>query len=487
MINDLMFSRNNLLNSAVLGMTFLGYLGYRMVRYMNEEGKKTKKVNEVATPVIENPLPISPAIPASEAKAEELQESDESNSDSDAGNDEPPAGSLKMRVSDLEISTDKITMGQGEYIVFRKLPNGEREQLSRELFEQVYKILLKYAPQVMMNESEDNLPQAENRYELIRFELKELDPNLEAVFVPRTLYELIFIRKCIEEDLEHGNLCPFLTPARHYESSENKEAEQDKRNCWHLSYQSGLGDNEDPGVKKVAFRLNNLIADTLSPSSEGFTYQELSPFVEKEIKFLIDFHQAERINELFDAAYPGPTSNFAWEKTVKSMGIRADADAQIIRNAITLDCSKMAHNHIFLFRGAKIENDCIFSHWPKAYSPCRLSFNLGIFPAVVHDGAASTYYYLRMEKNDGFAIPVAFKSLKNSPFYVARSHTVTKLFGIGEVFHESTKVWKDADLNKIRKMTGLYSHPRDHLRSTMSRKKLSKQVDRYYSKAILIK
>ncbi|QLH35467.1 MAG: hypothetical protein HWD61_04360 [Parachlamydiaceae bacterium] len=54
--------------------------------------------------------------------------------------------SLINRVSDIEKHPDKITMGQGEYIVFHKLPTGEKQPVSTKTFEEVYKVLLQYSP-----------------------------------------------------------------------------------------------------------------------------------------------------------------------------------------------------------------------------------------------------------------------------------------------------------------------------------------------------
>ena len=67
----------------------------------------------------------------------------------------------------------------------------------------------------MNNGSEGASEKCANRYELIKIKLKEIDETLEAVFVPRTLYELIFIRECIKEDLDHKNPCQFLNPEFH--------------------------------------------------------------------------------------------------------------------------------------------------------------------------------------------------------------------------------------------------------------------------------
>jgi hypothetical protein len=144
---------------CTLGTAIIGYLGYRAVRWIINKCQRTEKINDVAKNI---PRP------------------------------QPTPKPLLKRVSNLEISPGKITMGQGEYVVFHKLPNGETKQVSPETFEQVYQILLQHSPAALV--------EGANRSELIKAKLKDLDPTLEAIFVPRTLLELIFIRKCIRED-----------------------------------------------------------------------------------------------------------------------------------------------------------------------------------------------------------------------------------------------------------------------------------------------
>lgn len=406
-------------------------------------------------------------------------------------------------------------MGQGEYIAFHKLPNGEKEELSRDTFEQVYKILNHYSPAAIINRGSDKAAEeCSYRYELIKTKIKEIDSTLEVVFIPRTLYELIFIRKCIKEDLKHGNICSFLEPSDHKPSRlrhlngdqdqikkylEAESLEKAQRKCWHLAYFEDAGDNEDQNVKDVAFRLNKVIIKTLSPSSEGFTYQEISILAEKEIQFLKKYREKcsenfekrkndKNVHLIFSTSTPGPTTNFGYDfSCIKTMSIQNDTDAQLVRNAIALDCSKIAQHSFFLYRGSKFEKDSVVSLEDKdiAYSD---SFGTSLFAGCIYDPGATAMYYMLNKKNDAYAISVPFTQLHLSPFYIPPTNTVAQLFGYGETFHSRTKAWKDFDLKKIDGINCAANHDkRDHLKSDLSKDEFIAQFQSYKNRAIQLK
>jgi len=468
-----------------LGLAILGYLGYHAVRWIINKCQRTEKVDQVAQKNINN----QPSAYSSK--------------------------SLVNRVSYLEISQDKITMGQGEYVVFHKLPSGEKQPLSRETFEQVYKVLLQYSPAALANSgSEKAIEECANRYELLKAKLKEIDPTLEAVFVPRTLYELIFIRKCIQEDLKHKGICPQLDPSSHKITLKTFKGDQDKyqeflkedayeraqRKCWHLCYFTDTGNNEHAGVKDVTYRLNKAIPKAFDPPNEGFTHQEFSTLAEKEIEFLKvhykngletieKLRKGEKVEEISSCITPGPTTNFGFELTrgsIKPMGIRNETDAQIIRDAIALECSKLAQHTLFLYRGADFQKDST-SCWSDKDVPYSISFGSSLFARCLYDGGATAFHYMRNEQN-AYAIPVAFDQLNDSPFFIPTTHTVAQLFGDGEIFHARTKVWKDFDVKKIGGMnTRVNGHVRDHLNSNLSKEELNSQFKAYKNKAFQLK
>jgi hypothetical protein len=470
---------------CTLGLAIPGYLGYHAIRWIINKCLRIWEVDQVAQKnIYQQPSSHSSKSPIN-------------------------------RVSNLEISPGKITMGQGEYIVFHKLPTGEKQPLSRETFEQVYKVLLRYSPVALTNSgSEKASEECANRYELLKAKLKEIDPTLETVFVPRTLCELIFIRKCIQEDLKHKSICPQLNPWVHTRSLKSfkndereyrefvktQQEERLKRKCWHLCYFTDMGDNEHVGVKNVAYRLNKAMLKALDPSSEGFTHQELSVFAEKEIDFLknhhkksVDamekLHRGEIVEAIRDTSYPGPTTNFGYESmggAVRPMGIRNETDAQIIRNAIALDCSKIAQHSFFLYRGADFQNESTSCRSDKN-CPYSLSIGTSLFAGCVHDGEATAFYFMRNQQN-AYAIPVPFDQINNSPFFVPTTNTVAQLFGAGEIFHARTKAWKDFDIKEIGGMNmGANGDKRDHLRSNLSKKELNAQFAIYKERAFQLK
>ena len=486
MVNVSKFVKDHIpLCVCTLGVAILGYLGCHAVSWIINKCRRTEKVDHVAQKSINNQ-------PSSHLPK-----------------------SLINRVRNLEISPDKITMGQGEYVVFHKLPSGEKKQLSPETFEQVYKILIQYSPSALMNsDSEKASEDCTNRYELIKAKLKEIDPTLEAVFVPRTLYELIFIRKCIQEDLKHKDICPQLDPFSHKITLQTFKGDEDKyqeflkedahekaqRKCWHLCYFTDAGDNDHSGVKDVAYRLNKVMLKAFDPSSEGFTYQEFSVFAEKEIEFLKAHYKkgletieklrkGEKVEDISSCSTPGPTTNFGFESTrgsIKPMGIRNETDAQIIKDAIALDCSKVAQKSFFLYRGADFQKDST-SCWSDKDKPYSLSYGTSLFAGCLYDGGATAFHYMRNGQN-AYAVPVPFDQLNDSPFYVPTSHTVAQLFGDGEIFHARTKAWKSFDVKKIVGMNmGANWHVREHLKSNLNQNELTAKFQEYKNKAVQLK
>jgi hypothetical protein len=423
-------------------------------------------------------------------------------------------------VSNLEINSDKITTGQGEYLIFHQSSNREKKELSRETFERVYKILVQYSPAALMNnESEKTTAEYANRYKLIKEKIKEIDPTLEAVFIPRTLYELIFIRKCIKEDLKAEEICPFLSPMLQTlmhtpthpitkktliqlteQDKKDFQTEQLKRKCWHLCYFRDAGDNEHAGVKDVAYRLNNVMVKAFDPLSEGFNHQELSTFAEKELEFLKIYHKKgletqeqliknEMVKAIWSLDTPGPTTNFAFELSkgnIKPMGIRNEDDARIIRNAIDLECSKIAQHSLFLYRGADFQKDSPYE-WNDKDTPYSLSYGSSLFAGCLYDGGATAFHHMRNGKN-AYAIPIPFDQLNNSPFFIPATHTAAQLAGCGEIFHARTKAWKDFDVKAIGGVNiGGNSHIRDHLKSNLNREEFITQFEKYKSNAFQLK
>jgi hypothetical protein len=407
-------------------------------------------------------------------------------------------------------------MGQGEYIVFHKLENNEKRELDEETFEQVYAILNEFSPAAIMNRgSEKATEESMNRYEIIRSKVKEIDSTLEIVFVPRTLHELIFIRECINEDLKLGKVCEFqdkslggleLDLKRENEEIYNewivkKEIKQKERKCWHLCCFEGVGDDNHAGVKKVAFRLNQIVIDTLQPSEDGFTHLEISKKAGKEIEFLKTYYlkvsedlekisKGEKISIISSCVLQGPTTTFGSESIrggIKPMGIRNDWDAQIILNAIALECSKIAEKSFLLYRGSNFKEDSVVEggegDWTKS-----LSYGSSLFAGVIFDGGATAFHYIRNEKNNGYVVSVPFDQLNRSPFFIPPTNFISQLFAHGEMFHGRTKAWKDCENGKIQGIVldDYGSKNKSHI-SELDKEDFIKEFEMYKDQAIQLK
>ncbi|MBS0655633.1 MAG: hypothetical protein JSR46_07645 [Verrucomicrobia bacterium] len=406
---------------------------------------------------------------------------------------------LLDKVTKLDITEGQVQTGQGEYIVFHNLPNSDKKEVSRETYEQVYRVLNEYAPAAIVNRNIDTaMSECTKRYEIITSKVKEIDPTLAVVFIPRTLYELIFIRKCIREDVKKQKICEELAPRKRTTLELEGEHVPSKK-CWHLCYFDDVGDNNNLGVREVAYRLNRTINKALCPKPGGFTHQELAQYAEREIEFLKDHHKnglatmetpTQDIRSIIDhAPMPGPTINFGGEYTkspITPMGIRNDTDAELIRNAIAIDCSKAAQGAFFLYRGANFENDapCLNIDLNIPYS---LSYGSSLFAGCLYDGGATAFRYMRNEQN-AYAIPVPFDQLHTSPFYIPHTNTIVQIFGEGECFHARTKVWKEAHLQSIKGIKGIINgDQRDHLRSDFTKEGLIAEFQRYKDMALHLK
>lgn len=407
----------------------------------------------------------------------------------------------------IEANSKSVTFGQGEYVVFNP---DSKDALPRETFEKAYQILNDYAPAAIINRNAAD--ECDKRYDLIREKIKEMNSSLEIAFIPRTLYELVFIKKCIQEDLRDKQVCICLNPQAHkktvkdfnndekkFEVYEQKRSEiLTKKKCWHLAHFEDAGDNHHKGVKDVAFRLNRLLTKRFSPKLEGFTCEELKQFANLEIEFLKTHYsngqeakerlkKGEQFTCVFSTSFPGPTTNFGYESQmgfIKPMGIRHESDAKIIIDALERDCGATS---FIIYRGTEcIDRDQPYGNIDDE-RPFSLSYGSSLFAGSVFDAEASAFYNIR-KCQKGYALEIPYDQLNTSPFYIPPTHTLAQLFGHGEVFHARTKVWKDHSVMSIDgiNMFGRNRYQRDHLQSGLTRKELVLQFKKYKAKAVLL-
>lgn len=404
------------------------------------------------------------------------------------------------------ITSEPVTKGQGDYIAF--YPNGAK--LTQENFNEVYEIFNEYMPTAIFNRGEDPL----NRDMLIKEKIKEIDPELEIAFVPRTLYELIFLRKCISEDVNNGSICNFINPSFEKEATEveikelfpgkdtfrlrelnekikDKRAKQRKeKKCWHFRPQPYENDKELEGINKIAYRLNKAIVKSLNPTSKGFTYSELCQKVELEITFLKTHFINSDLKPLANCELGGPSVAFSIEKPCSPLGplsIQTDNDAEVIRKCVALECSKVAENSLLLFRGARIEKDSIEIIREDEKKPYSQSFGSSAFAGAVFDNGATAFRYMLSPNTDAYAVSLPFNQVNSSPFTIQPHSTLRQLYGKGETFHPRTKAWSGAPLNDITGFSAGTPQIRNYVVSDLSRKQIKNGFKKYKAASVLIK
>src|ERR1700733_5459832 len=166
-----------------------------------------------------------------------------------------------------------ITTGHGEYIVYHQ-NNGQKTAPSRDTFNRAYAVLNQF-----------NSPSIDKRYKTVRKKIKAIDPSLEITFVPRTYYEMHFLKKCIKEDLNRRDFC------ENERVKPNPHA-PNRSDCWHLIHFSNEEDDNAEAVKCVAFNMNqNLVKKIIKYPLEScsFTFKTIAQLSDKKIKFFTDF------------------------------------------------------------------------------------------------------------------------------------------------------------------------------------------------------
>lgn len=474
---------------GVLGAGFIGYLAYRAIRrWVADRCQTTKKVDKLA--------------------GESIKE----------GKSPPPSYKKPLVLADtLAIGEGQIKMGQGEYIVFHRFEDGSTKAASFEQFDPIYEILINHSPASLIKNGK-SLEECQNRHELIRSELKKIDETLEAIFIPKTLYELFFVKKCIKEDQKNNKICEWIEPSRHsfgeriedkselLEIEKENEARRAQKKCWHVRCIKDTGNDQDSEIKKVVFRLNKALFKAFEPSSEGFTFEQLSSMTEGVTDDLKAYHEECMgkyktwkngeigVSLLANTCTPGPTTNFGYdssEGSIAFMGIKDERDAEIIKNAVALECSEIAKHSLFLYRGSQFEKDATHYHYDKKVFPYSLSYGSGLFAGCVYDGGATAFYFMCQKKNNAYTIPVSYDALNLSPFFVPDMHTVNGLLGFGDRVQSRTKLWKgieEKNLMGLRNFNGPACQvKKDLIRSDLTQEEFIKEFSDYKSQAIQLK
>ena len=367
------------------------------------------------------------------------------------------------------MSTNKMN-GYGEFVVYRK----SKIPISKLRYDQIYSILLKYQPMEMLNSN--IISQYPNRHQHIKSELNEIDLDYEILFIPRILYDLIFIKLSIEEDLQRGRICKrasvsYLNPSSILfdEEMEDFELRQkiitrlktealiDYDKCWHLCcFETSNPNFMDPALIHMSYRLNNEIVKQIIESETKYDEKsQIYKSMTNEILSYLEFQYNLRnlngeiiLDDIGNCNYPGTTSSFLFESTrgsIKSMGIRNQTDKNIILKVLELECSSITVDHILIYRGSNFEID----NPVKDGISKSLSYGTSVFAGCMFDGGATAFHYMRNHNLDAYAIPIRIDQISSCCFNIPNHTALSQLLSTGETFHVRSINWNDKNKSEI--------------------------------------
>ncbi len=344
-------------------------------------------------------------------------------------------------ISSIKQNLNRSTLidgGYGEHIVYKTDSNtSSSPHLDQTTYQQCYQVLLQ-AKHVTV-ESE--------KREFLKRELTQIDPNIKAFFIPRTLYELCFIQKSIKEVLRLGTICKNTKFAR---------IDRPETKCWHGAYFRDFGDDQDEIVIDLAYRLNNSIVRNLAvrriKTFGPLCYEQITSIANEKLAFLNSCHQDSRSNisiklsEIVTASNScgGITANMIDEYqggSCKPLGIQTEKMKELVLNIIALECSNVAKGKLILYRGSKVLNDKPLKYGDngKVNLVQSLSYGTGPFSGGEYDPGAAAFYYIRQGHNDASAILIPQEEAATSTFAIPITHPICQMFGRGEKWHARSR------------------------------------------------
>lgn len=369
-----------------------------------------------------------------------------------------------------------IEDGYGEYVVYSKDPNLE---ISKDIYDICFKVL----------ENQRISSEKIDRPWKLHKEIQRINPGAEIAFIPRTLYELLYIRASIEEELEDRKICPLQNACFHevFKEGRWRDPKEKINRCWHLCRYDDKTplDDQKETLRNLAFRINQLAVHTWKPKT-FFTGAQITTFTENEIEFLknhyrtfLDIFRKQMDNQTFCGSR-GAAVNFGLKESLglgvicTPMGVRNDSDAQIIRNTTALECDKIARNAHVLYRGGDLfKPDCLTS----------ISWGTSLFGGAFLDGTACVFHYATHIGRKVYALVIPQKEA-SAPFYIPSRHPIRHLFSTGEFHHARSLLPCNTPQNAFVK--GIYTRALlpSFIYSKSEVGELQTLIEKYHSQAI---
>lgn len=371
-----------------------------------------------------------------------------------------------------------ITNGQGEFLIYRVSPAGQPDPLSVEEYEEIFEGI-----------EESRL--VDDRHLFLKEKIQDRFGDCVHIgFVPRTLYELLFLRECILQDIQQEK-CTHAQGTLSLEAWKGNAVateclyQERQERFWQLGlfedqdYQSQFSkrcdaDDRIDHVKRVAARLNQTALQLIkelgihsrshqkSTVADGFTFEQVKHLQREVVNFFIRLHNPDSNLYKTTLKIEDPKQESITREFTRlgkfPLGITCERDKKIVSRAIQLECSASAVHHLILYRGAEFSSDSVSKSEFGKPNVHSISYGTGLFAGALYDRGATPFYYMRKPENDAQAvlIPRDKQQAGETPFHLFQVHPLIQLKSKGEIFHARTKVYQ-LDSNDI--VTGIYAGP----------------------------
>lgn len=352
--------------------------------------------------------------------------------------------SLPIEYKKLANSSECIENGYGEFLVYHQ---DASLSITEESYKEIFALFNKYLynPEV----------ETENLTETLRAKVEELNANLRIAFIPRTLYDLCYVVASIEEDKSAN--CPMQW--FDYRGDKELHKEKFKDQCWHIIHSTDENPicSDDSYLIHLAYRLNQLCIEKTKFSPPFFTGKQVVSITEDLLQQLIDHRKgfsdvfwgetytasrgaaATRHYEMRGVAVNFGLSNKEGSLVVcLPMGICNQNDAQVLRNAVALECHQIAHNALVLYRGGDLVKERALMSLEAS-----LSYGSSLLAGCTRDGTATVLHYILGDARSGYACVVPFSKWIDAPYITPALHSslaVVQLLAEGEFFHPRSVV-----------------------------------------------
>jgi hypothetical protein len=425
-----------------------------------------------------------------------------------------------------------IKNGYGEYLIYRTDPEGKKAAISEKEYESIFEIV-----EAARTLKGDDFPADRHTYLEGKIQAK-LGKEAKLAFIPRTLYEQIFLHAAVQEEMDKQKslnahelgatmaLQKPLSPEEEGHSYGMKVTSEQRKEFLKLSMEHGFWqlcvyydhDYEDGFKKvneddyrpahliKVASKLNEVALGKFQGKEAGFTFEEMSRVQKEELAFFksladpaspnyqkakVSFFQRVGLALRFrDDSHP------IRGHEMSPLKIRDERDEQVIQKAMQLECTAEAVNHLILYRGAKLAEDEVTYKrskvWDSKPEPQMLSYGTSLYDGALITGSATPFLEMRFSSRDAQAIAVPLKEQLEgkTPFHAFIVHPLIALGSQGEITEARTKIWHVSLQEKVYGYLGFVDCALERIKNCFktddSQEKVEKEFAAYKSRAFIL-